>query len=236
MVSTTVQSTYTLEQAENDIATLRGQLDRLNEVLQLSNGPTPNTPASGTADLFASNGQIGYINASGLQMGLSGAQAATFPGTTVTQATLNTLASATYPGNDADAGAVYELEVNGNGTQGSTAQSLQVATVFGGNTMATFTWGSGFVPASQAFRWKVTIRVFCHTTGSGGTWSSEITGVADQFGTNITNSVAAVSCESSGTTAVSTTSNQTLALQAAWGSTTGAPTLTSRVALFKRIA
>jgi len=213
-----------------------GVIQAANSVLNLKTSETPSAPANGTYLYVDAAGKLAQISQAGTAMQVPGTQLATFPAIAVTQATLNNLASATYPANDAEIGAVYELEVNGNGIQGSTAQNLQVAVSFGGNTMATFTWGSGFAGTNAAFRWKVKIRIICHTTGAGGTWSSEIEGVISGFNTNITNSVAAVSCESSGTTAVDTTANQTFALQAAWGSTTGAPTLTSRVAMFKRVA
>lgn len=198
--------------------------------------------AAGTVNLASANntltgttlgGQAGSVPITGL---------ATFPGTTVAQAVLTTIASATYLANDAVAGAIYELEVNGNGTQGSTQQTLQFQVTFGGTALTSFTLGSAFMPISQAFRWKVRARVICHTSGVGGTWSSELESTFSAFSINLlpansANSTgAAVSCESTGTTSVSTASNQTLALQCAWGSITGTPTLTSRVASFKRIA
>lgn len=185
-----------------------------------------------------------YFNGPMGQQRMPSTAPATFPGNTVTQAALTTLASATYPANDATVGAVYELEVNGNGVWGSTQQSLQLAVVFAGNTMSTITLGANYMAAGLNFRWKARCRIICTNTGAGGTWKSEIEGHCSVTGTSLLTSGASsnnptnsfFSCESSGSTAVDTTANQTLALQAAWNSTTGAPTLTSRVAMFKRIA
>lgn len=57
--------TYTLEQAEEDIGDLRGQVDLLNEAhTQLDATNTPNTPASGIIG-YSSGGQQKYASADG---------------------------------------------------------------------------------------------------------------------------------------------------------------------------
>lgn len=187
------------------------------------------------------------LNAANLQYLLANAlrtAQSSSPGLTVTQATLNPLASATYTGGDAAIGSVYELEAWGNGVWGSTAQALELAVVLGGNTMSNITLGANFMATSAAFRWRATVRVVCLSPGTGGTWQSTVFGECSVYGTslltsggsavNATNSF--ISCESSGSTTLDTTVNQTLSLSAAWGSTTGAPTLTSRHALFRQAA
>ena len=50
------------------------------------------------------------------------------------------------------------------------------------------------------------------------------------------NTAYGTSSDSVTTYTANTAINQNMALQAAWGSTTGAPTLTSDTAIFKRIA
>jgi len=105
-------------------------------------------------------------------------------------------------------------------------------------TMGTTNWDA----ISKAFTWRVTARVICLTTGATGTWQNYLTvnltensssaGIApgnDNTGT-------AFNCNAAATYTVDTTSSQSFAIQAAWGATTGSPTLTSRVALFRRIA
>lgn len=240
----TVQDSYTLEQAEEDIATLRGQITTLQEMHALiTNGLVPATTA-GQAQLYGeSSGLPGYVTSAGLRMNVPGAQYVFFPNNTVTAISLTNLASGTYIGGDAGIGSMYEVEAWGNGTQGSTKQSLQLAVVFGGTTMASVTLGTvAFSAVSQAFRWRVAARVICHTTGASGTWTSYINAVHTDFGAasntapGNSNVGLGFSCESTGTTTKDTTATQTLSVQAAWGSATGAPTLTSQVAVFKRLA
>lgn len=208
-----VQAQYTLEQAEEDLANLRGQMAYLGET------------------------------GSALNFGIPGASGATFPGTTVTAASLTSIASATIPANAPVAGAVYELETWGNGTQGSTAQTLQLGAALGGSAMASVILASGSMAINATFRWRALIRVICNTTGATGTWTSYVkanwttwTAGGSNIGPNNNNFSEAFSCESTGTTTADTTASQALAVQAAWGATTGGPTLTSRVALFRRIA
>lgn len=236
---------FTLENAEEEIAALRGQVQLMGEILGLSNGPVPNTPAPGTVDLFASGGQINYINASGLQMGLMGAQNAVTQNTTVTQAALTNLVVATqaYKPNDAEAGAVYELECWGHGQQGSSAkQTLQFGIQFGGTAMQNSTFGTtAFSAVNILFRWWAIARVMCITTGVSGTWQSLLlASTADFNGGNIApgnnNFAFTNSSDSTTTYTVDTTVVHNLNLQAAWGATTGAPTLTSDWSIFKRIA
>lgn len=210
--------------------------------LNLNNSAIPAAPANGV-DIFSDAGnKLAMLPATGTIMQVPGWQLATFPGITVTQATLTTIASATYPANDAEVGSVYELDVEGNGTWGSTAQTLEFQVTFGGNAMQNVTLGSAFFAVSTIFRWKVHARVICHTTGTTGTWTSSIEGEASVAGANVLPTAGSQAtsgfCVSESTTmvTVNTTVNQTLALQCAWGSTTGAPTLTSRVALFGRVA
>jgi len=227
---------YTLEQAEEDISALRAQVDLLNEIISMGNGPIPNVPASGFVSLFASGGQPNYINAAGLNMGLMGAENATFPGATVGGSSFATLASMTVPANDAEAGAIYELECNGNFTQGSTAQSLTVGVAFGGTDDSNQLISSGNVaPAGGTGRFLARVWAICATTGSSGTWR---TMVWCTLTANASPGTAPCFCDCSASTLLSkdTTANQILALRAKWGSATGSPGITCQVAVPKRIA
>jgi len=235
---------YTLEQAEEDIADLRGQLDGVLEahVLQSVN-TTPNADPAGVV-LHASGGQPNFINPAGLTMGVVGAQNAFFANNTVTSVALNNLAQGTIPANDAEIGAVYEVDAWGNGTWGATAQVLTLAVFLGGTQMATVQIGATFMNVSLIFRWRAVVRTICVTTGVTGTWQSLIFGNISLFsGTllasgsssnNPTNSF--VSCESTATTTKDTTAQNSIGLSAGWNATTGAPTITCQVAMFKRLA
>jgi hypothetical protein len=152
---------------------------------------------------------------------------------TVTQAALHNLATGTYQANDAQAGSFYEIEAWGNGTSGNPNTTLEFATSWSGGTASNFTFGTtAFGSTSETFRWWALSRVQCITTGSGGTWQSLTRASISQFGANISpgnnNMAEGVSCETSTTYTVDTTSTQTLALQAAWGSSSDGATLSTQ--------
>ena len=205
---------YDLEQCEEDIGTLRGQLAYLGEI------------------------------GSALDTGIPGTAGASFPGITVVAASLTTIASAVVPANNADTNAVYQLEVNGKGVWGSTQQTLQFACVFGGQVMRSVQLGAIYSAASLPFSWKCRIRVICASTGVSGAWASEVEGHLSVNNTTLLTSGASsanptnsfFNCDITAPFTVDTTIAETLALQCAWGGTTGAPTLTSGVAIFRRIA
>jgi hypothetical protein len=212
--------------------------------LNLQGALAPAAPASGTDLYVDAAGKLVQLPQAGTPMQVPGAQLATFPVITVTQATPTTISgAASVPANDAEVGSVYELEINGNGTWGSTAQNLTFAVVLGGSTMASVNISSTFFNVNDIFRWKIRARVICHTTGVSGTWSSEIDGAVSGFNANlvpgagvINDTAGVISCEAATTTTLSTQSAQPLALRANWASVTGTPSLTSRVQMFKRVA
>lgn len=162
---------------------------------------------------------------------------------TVTASSLTDLtASFTVPANDSAVGNLYDIEAWGNGVQGSTLQTLTFQVVYGGNNMSTFTIGStAWSSTSQAFRWHMTARVICLSTGPTGSFQSLIFGELSAFGSNLIPSNSSnitgafISCESSSSTTIDTTSAQGLKLQCNWGSTTGAPTITKRVAIQRKL-
>lgn len=163
-------------------------------------------------------------------------------GTTVTSTSTTTIASMTVAANDPIVGAIYELEVNGNGSWPGTGQTLEFIATYGGNQMTNLTLGAQYFSGNQNFRWKMRTRVYCVSTGANGTWTSELDGVASVFsnniltqaGSNLNGSTGFVSCESSGTTTVSTTAQQTLELQVNWGGSGGS--ISSQVIIPKRLA
>jgi hypothetical protein len=211
----------------NNIADILGLYGQA--LAQQASGLVSATNATNVAQILAWVNNSQYANSENLAHQLS---------TSVTAASLTTIASATYEANDAQVGSYYEMDVWGNGTTGSSASdSLEFSLSLGGTAMTNITFGTawfGSVSGGQAFRWRALCRVICVTTGSGATWNSFIDATLSAFGNNqlgnngtqMTGS--SISCESSGTTAVSSASNQTVALQCAWSATTGSPTLTSR--------
>lgn len=239
---------YTLEQAETDIADLRGLVDRMGEVhaLDSSGGVVPNAQPN-QAQLYPANGGPAYVGASGLQMNMSGAQACSFPNNSnLNNTTLNTLGTWTIPAGDASVGAVYEMEIWGNGAWSNVntaAGALTLTVVAGGNSMSTVTLGGAYMLASSAFRFRVAGRIMCETTGVGGTWTSLIFGECSVNGTSLLSSGASssnatsgfVSCDGTGTTVIDTTGSIVLGVSSLWGSGTAGGNIISRVSLPKRI-
>lgn len=234
---------YTLEQAEEAIADLRAQVDRMGEVHALdgSGAVVPNAQP-GQAQLYSANGQPSWIAPSGMQLGTVGAQQSFFPVNTVTSIlpSLGNLAAMTIPAGDAEGGAVYEIEVWGSGTQASgTRVAPEFAVVLGGTTMSTVQFGiTAWSAVSQSFRWVAVGRAINHTTGAGGTWSSYLLVTTADSVTNTSpgnaNFATAFSCEIASTATVDTTADQTLSVSAGWTTNAGGPTMTSRVAINKR--
>lgn len=241
----TANAPYDLQQIEDDIASLQGTVSDLEEVIFfLLNGPQPPNALSDRVQLYANNSQNlpAWQDPTGFNGVIPATNTTWFPVNTVTGTGLGNLASQQIPANNAQPNAVYEIECWGSGTQGSTAQTLQFAVGLGGNTMSSVTLGTNYMIASASFRWYVMVRAICHTNGASGTWSSLIRGELSVNGQNLLTSGASsanatnafVSCEIASTTTVDTTVSEQFGLNAAWGSTTGAPTLTSRVAMYRR--
>jgi hypothetical protein len=190
---------------------------------------------AGAVGVYATNGQLAMINPAGLATNVSGAQLGTFPNVTVSGVGPTTVISATIPASDAEIGAVYELYVAGNGTQGSTAQGVQGTIKLGATVIGNQpTSGTGFAAVGTIFRWEMTGRLVCITTGSGGTWFASFSLTLTQ--NTASNNAQTICASNSVATAISTVVSNVLALQLGWGSTTGGPTLGSNFGYFKRVA
>jgi hypothetical protein len=140
----------------------------------------------------------------------------------------------TIPANDMVAGATYKVHIYGNGTQGTTQQTLQFEFVIGGiNTSLTFP--ATFAPISGAFRWHTTITIVCKTNGATGTvfLHGEVIVTAVNF---VAVNSDALNVMGSGTQILDTTAANIIALFSAWGSTTGAPTMAGQFSWLERIA
>jgi hypothetical protein len=171
-----------------------------------------------------------------------GVQPAFFPNSTVATSFLSSLAVANIPAGDPDINSVYEIETWGNGVQGSTAQTLEFSVSAGGTAMTNITFGTqafGTTPANAIFRFLVIGRVIFQAIGTSGVMTSYLKANVTVFGATITpntnNFAEGFSCESITTYTINTLVNNNYSVSAAWGSTTGGPTLTSQVAIPKRI-
>lgn len=160
---------------------------------------------------------------------------------TVTQATQNPLSKLwTIPANDPQPNTAYRLYVRGFGTWGGTVHNLNLYPFLTGNAVGLSpTLDSSVLSASATFRWSMWITLMCLTTGSSGTWQLGMTGVVTQTANNVIPGTAAnntIPFEGGNSTPYTqdTTVANTLAAYAAWGNTTGAPTLTSTFSLFEK--
>lgn len=233
---------FTLEQAEEHIATVNGVVNYLTEYHKFEDSQVPNTPGSGSSGIYSVLGTLSAIRASGLTGGLPLTWADT--GTQTVTAASATALSATYtiPANDANVGTVYRLTAWGNGTWGSTAQNLAFGigfpstTVFGSNSAI----GAGFSNISLAFRWNCTLWVMCLQTGGSGSWNGSCRLDISQNpnavvpGTAANNTTGAA-CGPSSNVTQDTTVDNALSMLGWWGSTTGAPTITCHGTFVERL-
>lgn len=230
---------FTLEQAEDHVADLRGMVDRLAEVLPLDDSQVPNTPTTG-ATIFSVGGQPAYVSKSGMTWNLQGS--ATDATThTVTQASLTNLSSAlSIKANDPAVSTCYRIYAWGDGTWGSTQQPLTFEADLGANSLGNNTIAGTALPVSQGFRWGCWVYVICTATGAGGTAQGGLFGAISVTGTNLgqftanSNSLPIVAGAPAGA-AWDTTANQSFRLRANWQSTTGAPTITCEGTTFERL-
>lgn len=160
---------------------------------------------------------------------------------TIADANVTTVTAASYaelstvyqiPANDAAVGMAYELTCFGYGTWGSTAQTLQLGLNLNGSIMGIApTIGSTAFATSEGFRWRISLILIPVTIGATATWMGSIEGVVCQTANNILpgagnqDSVPLAGGNSTAVTHDSTAGND-FSLQAQWGATTGASTIT----------
>ena len=216
-----------------ELLSLRECIDAVERAFRLH--AEGRTLAPGVLCVPAAGGGF-HINAAGLQMGLVGSQNATFPGNSVVAATLQNLGSFTIPANDAEAGAVYQLEIEANFTQAAgTATTIRFTSNFAGTTDGDQTLGAAFCAAGGTGRFYGRVRAYCVTTGVSGTWKTSLLAITTPTAGPAGSYVAEDNSSGSVITA-DTTASQVLALKVAWGTTTGSPGITNRVTIAGRIA
>lgn len=166
---------------------------------------------------------------------------ATFP---VTAATLTDITKGwVILGGDAAPGTAYRLTTGGTLVWGSTQQTLQFQTYFAGQTTPINDPQIGLTEfnVSAACRWSFQILLLCRTTGVSGTWAVITSGAISSVASTILSAGVGnnATIAFAGGTSTDITANslvlETLKLQVAWGSTTGAPLITSKLSLFERL-
>lgn len=161
--------------------------------------------------------------------------------TTVTAASAANLSSVyTIPAGEAYTGAAYELTCGGSGTWGSTQQQLTLAMALNGTSFGS--GGAGHVAAtalaaSASFFWSATYELTC--VDGVSSWNCKLTAIVGEGtnaanpGTATTNTIPLVVMLNH---TASVSSAITVAVQALWGATTGAPTLTNSMTRFRKTA
>src|SRR5258707_3558425 len=108
---------YTLEQCESDVALLRGQVDRLTEILTQQDftpaGAAPNTPAVSGYTMYSSSGQQKYIGSDGGTYNTGWARMRTTADVTISSKTDVVIAPATGPALSLPVGTNIEYRVRG---------------------------------------------------------------------------------------------------------------------------
>lgn len=222
------QETYTLDQVELDLATLRGQVDLLSERLTLNGyaGP-PNTPAGGAVLWADALGNVERLLPSGHTAQLTDGQADVTvrgPFSSNNDVTI----SWAIPAGDWQVTTAWRLTAWGIGTQAGTPTTLLFAADLGGSASYAQAGpsGTGFAAGGAAFKWRAEVIVQCVTTGVSGTANASVTGFtfSGTTGTTLVGEQTAI--------ALNTTAATTLAVRATFGA---AASITGHGSTFERI-
>lgn len=201
---------------------------------------TPGTPSAGTSVLYSSSGGTPQAKLdSGLAGSLSPSQSDLTTFTVTAAANTQFSKQWSIPANDASAGTVYRLTVWGSGTQGSTQQTftptpvLDSTVLVGGNRT---TVPSTLIAISTSFNFRIIYELLILTTGAGGTALPSLTVEITQNTANPTTAqTMTLTAGPAASSSIDTTGARTMSCDLTWGSTTGAPTATSKFSLFERL-
>ncbi|SRR6266487_455401 len=234
---------FTLEQAETEIAAIRGDHDILGEAHTFTDATdVPVTPAGGSV-LYSQNGNAQAINDAGWAGSLP-VIATDISSTTVTAATSSNLSAVfNIPANDANVGTCYRITCGGNGTQASgTTRDLTFGFYVAGSPVganvkiagaSAATWG-----VSETFRWAVTAEITAVTLGVTGTlFGSMLGALSNTTAASVGAAGATLGFADANANAFTwdTTGGRSFAIKCNWGSTTGAPTITCTHTIFERL-
>lgn len=147
------------------------------------------------------------------------------------------MAGFTIPANDAQVGAIYEIETPFNGTFEN--QTLAFKPYLGNTPITTSngdTIGSGFFSAGIGFTGNIRLRVQIMSLGSGGTVNYFVDGAIGNAGNRASgiNSAATVLNSQSTNSPMDTTIAQTISIASVWGGSTVGQTITARGFKFTR--
>jgi hypothetical protein len=190
---------------------------------------------TGAASVYGSTtvGHVGLVAASGWTGTLSSAKTDTSINTVIGTTAANLTVAHGIPANDSLGGTFYRLVAYGNGTQGSTAQQLNIFGFVGGTQISQAGVSAGFAGASANFEWFAEWEIQIEITGASGTFNGRLA---------FTPSPNAATAQAPGTTirvssanSQATNSAYTIQLKADWASATGAPTITCLGSRLERI-
>jgi len=152
--------------------------------------------------------------------------------TTVTAASLANLSSQyTIPAGEADySGVAYEMSCGGYGQQGSTAQTLKIGVVIGSSVGSPAIIPTSALVTGDVFAWSAKLELVC-SDGASSWWYTCTVCVDSSANT----SFSAVGANSSAWSK-SISSAIPVAIQAEWGATTGAPTITNARTVWKKVS
>ncbi len=161
---------------------------------------------------------------------------------TVVAASLSNLSSVyQIPALDAGSGTAYRITTFAEGTWGSTQQALTISAAVGDVARGRApVIAAGVLSAGATFDCEITATVICVTAGPSGTWTCSARGVLTQTANPITpgtaadNSVAFCGIKAGAFTLDSTIAEDQ-AIQVAWASTVGSPSVTSYGTLFEKV-
>jgi len=202
-------------------------------VLQASLSPTTFTDTFGNTIPVG----LGQLQPSGQYSKVSGASTDQTSATCTTTANKLMTKQWPIPIGDANVGTIYRLTVYGTGTQGSTAEQLNTNAYLNGTSgtdINNTNMAAAAVVASQGFHWYYQLDVIVTATGASGTCNTAGHFTMSQaVASSPTNSETA--SMSSSASLFNTTVANTLELDFAWSSITGAPTITSLGSIFERL-
>lgn len=206
-------------------------IDGVNNFLQISNATSAPPTVPGGIRIVGSGANLpfmvggsgqGWFLQAGTQQDGTGAH-------TVATSTFQQISGTwTIDAADASLNDIYKLELRGHGTQGSTAQALTLAAFGTGNV----TINAANLPANTGFAWSFTAELFIKSTGAGGTCDL----ITKLEVSNGTSGIYAAAIASNRSVAINTTVGNNFVAQAAWGTITGAPTITCDENWLEKIA
>ena len=225
-----------------------------NVAVTFTEAVTPSLPLAAQASAPAAAAATGqfYANANGTPAAETPAGYAGGVPITGADATPKTVTTATapaalsrvwpVPAGDAQTLTAYRLTACGTATWGSTQQTLTFSlSAFGVANFAALPIGATEFTASLSLQWRLVADVVVVAPGNPGTIKGGISlemGVAgaNQLTQVNTNQSAGGFASHNGANATAvTTTGQNVTLQAVWGSTTGAPTITCDYSYFERL-